>query len=447
MHASSLENMLRCYRDYVANGPLEVQAETVVLDVGSADVNGSYRQVFKDSRYRYLGADMEPGPGVDIVLSDPYQLPLVNGSVDLVISGQAFEHCEFFWLLFQEMVRVLRPEGLIFLIAPSAGPIHRYPVDCYRFYPDSFAALAKFAGCILVESWLDERGPWRDLVGVFRRAGSSPLQPRALPARQPPIEWNNAPGSPEEEAIGGKVSYLRVLEQLHRELSPVSYLEIGVQRGASLELAQCPAIGVDPSPDINRELPSTTIVLALTSDDFFSRHAEGVTPDLSFIDGMHLFEYALRDFMNVERRAAPGAVVVLDGVLPNHPAQARRDRQTREWTGDIWRVADVLKRRRSDLFVLPIDAAPAGLLLVAGLDQANRVLWDHYNPIVREAAAEARPPPEVIARLEAVDPAGPVFRQVLDALKAARADHCLPHQIVARIREALPDPTQAESAR
>ena len=219
------------------------------------------------------------------------------------------------------------------------------------------------------------------------------------------------------------------------------------KEGRVLELAQCPAIGVDPSPDINRELPSTTIVLALTSDDFFSRHAEGVTPDLSFIDGMHLFEYALRDFMNVERRAAPGAVVVLDGVLPNHPAQARRDRQTREWTGDIWRVADVLKRRRSDLFVLPIDAAPAGLLLVAGLDQANRVLWDHYNPIVREAAAEARPPPEVIARLEAVDPAGPVFRQVLDALKAARADHCLPHQIVARIREALPDPTQAESAR
>jgi hypothetical protein len=264
-----------------------------------------------------------------------------------------------------------------------------------------------------------------------------------LPTRQPAIEWNNPPGSPEEEAISGKVSYLRVLEQLHRELSPVCYLEIGVQRGASLELAKCPAIGVDPSPDINRELPSTTKVLALTSDDFFQKNAEGVTPDLSFIDGMHLFENALRDFMNVERRAAPGAVAVLAAILPNHPAQARRDRQTQAWSGDVWRVADVLKRHRSDLFVLPIDAAPAGLLLVAGLDQANRVLWDHYNPMVREVASELTPPAEVIARLEAVDPAGPAFRQVLEALKAARADRCLPHQIVGRIRDALPGPTQA----
>src|SRR5271165_374619 len=169
MHASSLENMWRCYGSYVANGPLEGQAEAVVLDVGSSDVNGSYREVFAKPPFRYIGADMAPGPGVDIVLSDPYNLPLAGASVDIVISGQTFEHCEFFWLLFDEMVRVLRPEGLIFLIAPSSGPIHRYPVDCYRFYPDAYAALAKYANCYLEKCWCDERGPWNDLVGVFRK--------------------------------------------------------------------------------------------------------------------------------------------------------------------------------------------------------------------------------------------------------------------------------------
>src|ERR1700674_3242845 len=177
MHAASMENMWKCYRQYVAGGPLEARAETIVLDVGSADVNGTYREIFRNAPFRYLGVDMAPGPGVDIVLTDPYRIPLTDGSVDIVISGQALEHCEFFWRAFEEMVRVLQPDGLIFLIAPSAGPIHRYPVDCYRFYPDAYRALAKHAGCVLHASWLDERGPWRDLVGVFRRADAPPLEP------------------------------------------------------------------------------------------------------------------------------------------------------------------------------------------------------------------------------------------------------------------------------
>ena len=439
MHASSLENMWRCYGSYVANGPLEDQAEIMVLDIGSADVNGSYREVFAKPAYRYIGADMAPGPGVDIVLSDPYKLPLTDASVDIVISGQSFEHCEFFWLLFQEMVRVLRPEGLIFLIAPSAGAIHRYPVDCYRFYPDAYAALAKHAGCVLVESWLDERGPWRDLVGVFRRAHASPLKPGAFLTGQPPTEWSGAPGLPQEEAIRGEASYLQVLERLHRELSPASYLEIGVRRGSSVALARCPAVGIDPAPDIDRELPPTTIIHTLTSDEFFAKYADSVTPDLSFIDGMHLFEYALRDFMNTERRAAPGAIVIIDDIFPNHTVQGQRERRTRAWTGDVWRLVEVLRRYRPDLFLLPLDVSPAGLLLVAGLDPTNRVLWDTYNPIVREARAVMGPPQSVLERQNAVNPASDELRRVLEVIKSARAEGCPPRETVARLRQASDD--------
>ncbi|HEX4570975.1 MAG TPA: class I SAM-dependent methyltransferase [Dongiaceae bacterium] len=132
MHASSLENMRECYRRYIAGGPLEAQAETVVLDLGGADViNGSYRDVFSKAPFRYRAADLEAAPGVDIVLDDPYRIPLPDGSIDIVLSGQMFEHSEFFWRAFEEMARVVRPEGFIFLIAPSAGPIHRYPVGRY----------------------------------------------------------------------------------------------------------------------------------------------------------------------------------------------------------------------------------------------------------------------------------------------------------------------------
>ncbi|MCH5372913.1 MAG: methyltransferase domain-containing protein, partial [Planctomycetes bacterium] len=342
MHASSYENMQRCYDLYlaerIANAAL---GELSVLDIGGADVNGSYRPIFSAPAVRYLTADLAAGDGVDIVLEDPYRIPLPDRAVDVVVSGQMLEHCEFFWLAFQEMLRVTTADGFIFLVAPSAGPIHRYPVDCYRFYPDAYAALAKFAGCHLQTVWRDERGPWQDLVGVFRHeplateqvnAGFSRLPPSRIPVSPPPTA-----GSAEEEAVGGTADYLDLLRTVHKQLQPELYLEIGVRHGRSLALASCPAVGVDPFPDVTAELDATAQVLETTSDDFFREHAGdvlGEAPDLVFIDGMHLFEYALRDFMQVERLSSPTTLVVVDDIYPNHPRQAARDRSTRVWCGD-----------------------------------------------------------------------------------------------------------------
>src|SRR3569623_2096745 len=89
-----------------------------VVDIGSYDVNGSYRTLFDAPHWRYTGVDLEAGPGVDVVLASPYRLPLPSRSVDLVISGQAFEHVEYFWLSWMEMLRILKRGGMLLLIAP-----------------------------------------------------------------------------------------------------------------------------------------------------------------------------------------------------------------------------------------------------------------------------------------------------------------------------------------
>jgi SAM-dependent methyltransferase len=145
------------------------------LDIGSYDVNGSYRTLFDSAKWRYTGVDLEKGPGVDVVLTSPYRFPFASRSKDVIVSGQAFEHVEYFWMSWLEMIRVLKPGGLIFLIAPSRGPEHRYPQDCWRFYPDGYRALAKFGRCELVEVTTDWEphpdpgsAPWGDTVGVFR---------------------------------------------------------------------------------------------------------------------------------------------------------------------------------------------------------------------------------------------------------------------------------------
>ncbi len=414
MHASSLENMQKCYERYLAGSFIAAKQVITVLDVGGNDINGSYRQIFSHPKFQYITADLSSSESVNIFLNDAYRLPLADHSIDIVISGQAFEHVEFFWLSFQEMVRVLHPDGFIFLIAPSAGPIHRYPVDCYRFYPDAYQALAKYTNCYLEAVWQDERGPWKDLVGVFRKyfpikaaTETAAAENSVIQSLIKPVPTNITPGAPEVEVTKGEQSYLKILECLHQVLKPALYLEIGVRRGISFRLAQAKAIGIDPNFEISDELPSRFQLFQMTSDRFFESHGGTALTqkiDLAFIDGMHWFEFALRDFMNVERYAHPAALIVIDDIFPNHPLQTSRERQTQVWTGDVWKLYACLQKYRPDLKLIPIDAAPAGLLIVAGLDPNNRVLWDQYNSIIRDfsAAEYAEPPITALERQAAI---------------------------------------------
>lgn len=229
---------------------------------------------------------------------------------------------------------------------------------------------------------------------------------------------------PEAEVVRGAQSYLDALRAIHRSLQPGLYVEVGIRCGKSLSLALGPAIGVDPAPEITVPLPEQVQVFAKTSDDFFAQDADKAIAqpiDLAFIDGMHWFEFALRDLMNIERRCQAASLVVFDDIFPAHPLQAARRRQTRAWTGDIWRIVGCLRHFRSDLVLVPIDAHPTGLLLVAGLDRHSRQLADHYEQIVGECGGiEPTPPDDVLNREGAWPPGDPRICELLDLLRQSR---------------------------
>ena len=417
--------MEKCVRRFIAGDAAMNGRDLCVVEIGSAEVNGSYRHLFEPFATRYVGIDLTAGPGVDLVLSDAYDLPLPDGSAHVVLSGQMLEHCELFWRAFEEMHRILHPDGYLFLIAPSGGPEHQYPVDCYRFYPDAYRALAKMTHCRLVDVWLDDRGPWCDVVGVFAKH-DRPTPSRMRQLLSIDIVPTDLPsGTADEETTSDGITTLQILAQLHGSCEPRSYLEIGVRHGASLALASCPAIGIDPAPEVDRPLGPNCRIVETTSDEFFENAAIGIMPqplDLAFIDGMHRFEFALRDFMNIELRSHAGTLVVLDDIFPNHPAQAERERRTRVWTGDVWKLLSCLATWRSDLLLLPIDTVPTGLLLIANLNARNRVLRNNYNPIVRQFLEEmtVAPPVDVLKRSGALTPDDPMIAQLIDALGAAR---------------------------
>lgn len=176
MHESSLEKMAD-FRDRY----LETLRSTklTVIDVGSMDVNGSYRQFFDAPGWSYLGLDLEPGENVGRVLQDPYHFSgVASNSVDVVISGQALEHMPRFWMFFLEVFRCLKPGGLCCIIAPSAGYEHRYPVDCWRFYPDGMRSAADYARLEVIETatdwspragYADDSASWKDTVLIARK--------------------------------------------------------------------------------------------------------------------------------------------------------------------------------------------------------------------------------------------------------------------------------------
>lgn len=185
MHESALDKLRTFRRAYLQ--PFE-QASIVVLDVGSAIADPtqvSNRTVMENTNWTLLGLDIAEAPNVELVVKEPYNwTELASASVDVVTCSQVFEHAEFFWITMLEIGRVLKTNGLAFINAPGSGPLHRYPVDCWRFYDDAFPALARYASLDLLESQVQwapaykKSLKWRDATAILQR-----------PERDAETEW------------------------------------------------------------------------------------------------------------------------------------------------------------------------------------------------------------------------------------------------------------------
>lgn len=114
-----------------------------VLEIGSYQVPGQQELIDLRSLFDcgdYIGADIRPGPGVDLV-ADVEDLPLPSASVGTVIAMNTFEHVRRFWRGFEEIHRVLRPDGALLVSCPFNVMIHHHPCDYWRFTPDAFDVL------------------------------------------------------------------------------------------------------------------------------------------------------------------------------------------------------------------------------------------------------------------------------------------------------------------
>ena len=206
-------------------------------------------------------------------------------------------------------------------------------------------------------------------------------------SRSPQVELESGFRRPEGR------NYLATLADLHERLKPGWYLEIGTHRGMSLAQARGPSIAIDPefkiALDLFKSLPELHM-FATTSDDFFATgylERNAIAIDLAFLDGMHLFEFLLRDFVNAERAASRKGCITVHDCVPSNHLMAARDwdkARTRHWTGDVWKLLPILKQHRPDLEVTVLDSAPTGLVAITRLAPGNEVLQRNMKQIVAE---------------------------------------------------------------
>ena len=170
MHNSALEsfnNFKNIYLSKLSNKKFKL------IEIGSLSVNSNIKKSLEDNM-EYIGIDIVKGKNVDVVLDDPYKFPFEDKSVDVVISISNFEHIEFFWLTYLEILRVLKNDGLFFLNAPSNSKYHRHETDNWRFYPDSSISLQKWGEYNNFEpqvlehytNWEKGRDIWNDYVSI-----------------------------------------------------------------------------------------------------------------------------------------------------------------------------------------------------------------------------------------------------------------------------------------
>lgn len=113
---------------------VEALPAPVILELGARNVSGLLRRDHFPTASKYIGIDIHPGEGVDIV-GDAHRLSEYVGpaSIDALYSFSVFEHLLYPWKVILEINRVLKPGGFVFISTHPVWPAHELPWDFWRF--------------------------------------------------------------------------------------------------------------------------------------------------------------------------------------------------------------------------------------------------------------------------------------------------------------------------
>jgi len=328
-----------------------------ILEVGSLNVNGCLRDAAAPTT-QYTGLDLEEGPSVDLVITPGSDFPVEDNSFDLVMASSVFEHDIRFWDTFLRMCRAARPGGHIYVNAPSNGTVHRYPLDCWRFYPDAGLALAEHAKSKgleidLVESFIGNRHSdvWNDFVAVFRKGPSAePLNTAFVYHRYPALNartWQSRAVYNESESTED----MRLISELRQRCESLSDPAAEQERNAQLDQARAALVlEREQHTALSQEIARLSAALAETEQNGTRSAAEAAAEKAQLAGQIAALESNLRQRQEEIEQAwsrADGLTGERDQLLGRiEELQTVQERlQTRLTEADGW-VFDLAGERR-----------------------------------------------------------------------------------------------------
>lgn len=131
-----------------------------------------------------------------------------------------------------------------------------------------------------------------------------------------------------------------IINRIIKDNKCESYLEIGYGNGHNFNQIKC-KIKTSCDPDSKSGEP-----LKMTSDKFFEAH-KGKVYELVFIDGLHHADQVRKDIINA-MKCNPIAIILHD-TIPHSKDMQEVPRNTKQWTGDVWRSAVGFKQSYPDV--------------------------------------------------------------------------------------------------
>jgi SAM-dependent methyltransferase len=108
-------------------------------------------RAFRD-KYRYYGLDLAPSDDPNVIVGDicaeafSAEHREFEAFFDVVYSNNVFEHLRRPWIAAENIVRMLKPDGICITITPFSLRYHESPGDYFRYSHTGLASLFEEAG-------------------------------------------------------------------------------------------------------------------------------------------------------------------------------------------------------------------------------------------------------------------------------------------------------------